>query len=185
MACPRCDTPWVHLHVTEALALAGLVDIAHYTEFGRERGIYVHQAAAMFDRGTLDWESLDPVLVPYMEAYRDFLVQSGLVSQPWTHIEHHVEDPVLGYVGALDRANDGMTVDLKTGVAEWWVAVQIAAYRRCLPHSHKRTQFVLELRDDGTYRFTPTSDLARMSDREAEKLWLSVLHVAQARRLHS
>lgn len=181
MTCPRCAVPWSHLHVTEALSLGGLVDATWFTDEARTRGIYVHEGARLADLGILDRESLDPVLIPYMDAYRRFVEQAR---PRWGLIEYPIEDRTLGYVGRLDRANDTTICDIKTGAPQWWVAVQCAAYRRCLPGAYNRKQFVLELRDDGTYRYTPTAEISGLSDREAERLWLSVLHVAQARKAH-
>ncbi len=181
MTCPRCAVLWPHLHVTDVLRLAGLMDPTWFTDPGRERGTHVHTACALLDRGDLDETSLDPVIVPYLDAYRRFLTESGTV---WDLIEQEIEDQPLGYRGRLDRANRTSIADIKTGAPHWSVAVQIAAYRRCLAAPSLKHQYVLELRGDGTYRYSKTSDLSGLSDRDAERLWLSCLHVAQARTLH-
>lgn len=65
--------------VTGILKAEGFIDTSFYTEEGRERGSYVHLATHLDDMGELDESSLDPVIVPYLEAWRRFKRESGFI----------------------------------------------------------------------------------------------------------
>lgn len=66
------------------------------------RGKAVHEATALDDRGELDDASVDPVVRPYLDAWRRFRVESGfrpivsLIEVPLARAE-------LGYAGTPDR----------------------------------------------------------------------------------
>src|SRR3990172_12011201 len=63
--------------VTQALApLAQWLGPEDAVEFARVRGDLVHAACDLVDREELDWAQLDPQLVPYLEGYRNFLIDS-------------------------------------------------------------------------------------------------------------
>lgn len=150
--------------VTSVLREAGLADFSAtwFTEDVRTRGTLVHQAIALLVEQDLDWDTLDPVLVPYVqafEAWRDagaFIVEAA---------ELRVCDPALGYAGTIDllakrwQANTWVhyVVDIKCGVVPPTVGPQLAAYARCL-HDTWRFRACLNLRDDGSYRFEPLDD---------------------------
>ena len=51
----------------------------HLLEAARKFGQHVHEACALMVRGELDWASLDPALVPYVEAAQRFIDESGFV----------------------------------------------------------------------------------------------------------
>jgi hypothetical protein len=119
----------------------------------------------MVDKGSLDWDALDPVLLPYCEAYQSFIEDCRpeiLISEkPLYHAQRL-------YAGTPDRVvkmNDRMViVDVKTGAlnpANW---LQVAAYRE-LVHVNEdisATQgAILCLQDDGKYRLK-TSNLKDM-----------------------
>jgi hypothetical protein len=153
MSCPRCDIAAPHLHVTDVLADVGLTHYEWADETARTRGDYVHRMTEYFDRGELDTETLDPALVGYLSAYQRFHAD---VRPVWTHIEHRVHDEVYGYAGRLDRAGswvgvDRAVLDIKSGPPSPATAIQLAAYRRCLPEPHTWRRFALQLSDDGSY----------------------------------
>jgi hypothetical protein len=167
------------ISVTQTLKIAGLVEDRFYTEEARQRGVYVHQACQLLDEGDLDWQGLDPVLRPYVEAYQDFL----RVARPlWVFIEHRVYDEVRGYAGTLDRAGlvfgrtEPLIIDIKTGSLPPFVGPQTAAYRRCLPESHTWRRAALHLRSDGSFSLVP------LDDRHDESVFLAALTVAQWKR---
>jgi len=115
--------------VTGILKDVGIIDTAWYNEAARLRGSYVHLACALEDRGNLDWSTLDPVLVPYVEAWVRFKRESGFVPEI-------IETPMLNesylYAGTPDVIGE------MPGVA----AVRGA----------------VELRKNGTYRLTTYND---------------------------
>lgn len=166
--------------VTQVLKDAGLVDARWYTDEARLRGEYVHLACHMVDEDDLALESLDRTLQPYVEAYQRFLV----VTKPrWDYIEHRVCDEGCGYAGTLDRAGvlpDGrkVLVDIKTGMPAPWAALQLAAYRRCLPEPHTWKRIALQLKGDGSFT------VHDCTDRSDEAVFQAALTVTQFRRAH-
>ena len=72
--------------VTQVLHSAGLG--ANYSmvppevlERKRTIGLFVHQATHYLDEGSLELESVDPELQPYLSAYQRFLSESGFQPQ--------------------------------------------------------------------------------------------------------
>ena len=65
--------------VTDILEDEGFIDTRFFDEFSRERGTFVHLARHLDDMGELDEDTLDPVIAPYLEAWRRFKRESGFV----------------------------------------------------------------------------------------------------------
>jgi hypothetical protein len=142
--------------VTEIISASGLADYSWSSPEAMQRGSYVHAASQMIDRCTLDWSSLDPVLMPYCEAYRNFIedLRPGIVLS-----EKPLYHPSQLWAGTMDRVLSlgGRTVvlDIKSGAlhpANW---IQVAAYRELVDENEKITitqGAILCLQDDGKYR---------------------------------
>jgi len=130
----------------------------------RERGTAVHKACELHDKDSLDYDSLDPVVLPYMEAYIKFLNDTGFDPQI-------IEQPVhsrFRYAGTLDRigsakhSKNRWQIDIKTPKSiSTSVGPQTAAYdqaaRECgwIEKKEKVERYALQLRDNGTYRMVP------------------------------
>jgi hypothetical protein len=117
--------------VTGILKAEGFIDTSFYNEYGRMMGQFVHKATYLDDQGELDEESLDPVIAPYVEAWRRFRRESGftpIVSEkPRINID-------LFYCGTPDVIGEFPSGSLTRGV--------------------------VELRNDGTYKLIPHKDHA-------------------------
>lgn len=115
--------------VTGILKAEGFIDDRWFTEEARERGSFVHLARHLDDMGELDEESLDPVIVPYLEAWRRFRRESGFVVE-------RSEVPGMSssylYAGTPDVIGHFPKGNLKRGA--------------------------VELHNDGTYRLVPFTD---------------------------
>lgn len=111
--------------VTEALKITGYLDPSHYTDFGRQRGSYVHQMLEWHDRGELAEDTLDPALVPYLKAYGNFMAQHAVA---WDSIELRLGDRARNVAGTLDRIGAFGLLDIKSGGSEPWHALQTACY---------------------------------------------------------
>jgi hypothetical protein len=163
--------------VTDTLKAAGLIDTRWFDDYSRERGSLVHAATALFDRGELDEDSLDPVLRPYLDGWTRFLGETGF--QP-DRIEQIVFNPLHRYAGTLDRTGrmggKGWLLDIKSGAAQAWTALQTAAYAACLPGTWKRGS--VELPGDGTYRLT------EYKDRTDFAVFCGALNVAKWKQQH-
>jgi len=137
-------------------------------EYARQRGQAVHLATELYDLGDLDEDSMDPVIVPYLDAWEKFLIDSDFhVSD----IEARVYSERNRYAGTLDRSgtiNGGKAIlDIKAvHKLSPTTGLQTAAYedayrkdRRCKP----ARRFAVQLKPDGAYvmrEYTDTSDLS-------------------------
>ena len=100
----------------------------HLLEAARKFGQHVHEACALMVRGELDWASLDPALVPYVEAAQRFIDESGFVVRA---CELQVAHPSLRYAGTLDLLGEWRElclIDFKSGVFPRSVGPQTAGY---------------------------------------------------------
>jgi hypothetical protein len=70
------------------------------------RGTYIHKATEFYDKGTLDEDSLEPAIIPYVDAYK-----VAMRDNAWkvTGIEKKLWHPKLKYAGIIDRIIAGNT----------------------------------------------------------------------------
>ncbi len=116
-------------------------------ERARQFGSHVHQATDLFDRGILDEENLDLALLPFLNAYKTFLLETGFVV---THSEERVYNPRQKYAGTLDTRGTwkGSTwlLDKKSGAVPRSVGLQTEAYRMALdPDQRPKRRLCLQL----------------------------------------
>lgn len=121
----------------------------------RELGSRVHLACQLDDEGDLDEASVDDEVRPYLDAWRQFLRESGALV---IENERRVFEPHMRYAGTLDNVLllDGArwVVDKKTSIATPMSAgPQTAAYLRALGDTTVIRRAAIRLRPDGTYRF--------------------------------
>ncbi len=119
--------------VTQVLQRAGLIDDSWFTEDSRERGTFVHEATALFDRGELDFDRLDPALVGYVEAWQMF---RALVPVKFDLIEVPMWSEEYRFAGTIDRAWPGHVLDIKTGAFPAWMPLQLGGYSILYPAQH-------------------------------------------------
>jgi len=110
----------------------------------------------MIDKCSLDWDALDPILVPYCLAYQRFIEDCRpeiLVSEkPLYHAQHLFGGTPDRVVRMHDRV---VVIDIKSGapIAANWL--QVAAYQQLIQANediHATQGAILCLRDDGEYR---------------------------------
>jgi hypothetical protein len=142
--------------VTEILGGATLTDYRFSQEWYMARGRYIHAASEMIDRNSLDWTTLDPVLVPYCEAYRSFVEDCRPIVAVSEKPLYHAQHLFAGTPDRVVRMYDRMVViDIKSGapIAANWL--QVAAYRELVQVNediHATQGAILCLQDDGKYR---------------------------------
>lgn len=99
----------------------------------RDRGQAVHLAIRYLLEGTLDRESLDPVIRPYLDQFEAFLVKLGPVSgiifseQPYYSTQWE-------YAGTIDLIMNGVIWDIKCSkrldkASQWQYDLQGSGYR--------------------------------------------------------
>lgn len=152
-------------------------------EAAREFGSHVHEACDLFNRDLLDWSSLDPPLVPYVEAWQKFLDESGAVP---IASEVRVVHAQYGYAGSPDVVlawgKRTAIPDIKaTAVVPPTVGPQTAAYAKAWQAMHggrEPARYCIHLREDGTYRSHARTDPADWS------IFLSALNCHKFREKH-
>lgn len=133
-------------------------DLSRIPAWTAERGKAVHLAAQFDDEGDLDEESLDPIVRPYLDAYRRWRVKCaprflGIELMVWG------EHDGLQFCGTIDRValiEDRLAVlDLKTGSPRPEHAAQVAAYAVAYTQQHDgqcpEHQGCIYLGRDGSY----------------------------------
>lgn len=145
--------------VTQLMQDAGIIDYSHLhpdtRRMAMERGRLVHLATAMYDEGTLDEGSLDPVLVPYvMVGWAGFRRETGF--KP-TEIETRIFNERDRFAGCRDRVGTfpgrkGLfLIDIKCGDYPEWVRWQMAAYASVEDDPRALIRLCVGLKPDGTY----------------------------------
>ena len=166
--------------VTTVLKEAGLIDTTFFTPEAALRGQHVHTACALWDKGELDTCALDPVLVPYLEAWQKFRKESGvtpaIIEEPFYSLEH-------SFAGCVDRAwLDGkhwVIADIKSGPLPDWLTLQLAGYSILV---NAFSGMGVELRDNGSYsvKVVKTAELFK-----ARRQFLEFLALVKKRRLET
>lgn len=119
-------------------------------------GTNVHSGCSLFDAGTLDADSLDPALVPYVTAYAKFKNDYHVNI---IHDELGVFSKKWWYCGKLDKYAEvngkcGI-VDLKSGSSIYPATeIQTALYEIAAKEQHKlkvNFRLCIQLKGDGTY----------------------------------
>lgn len=168
------------IRVTALLAESGLIDRTWFSEDGATRGTYVHQACHYYDMGELDEDSLDPVLIPYVEGWKKFRADTN-VTIAWA--EERITDEKLGVTGQPDRLVEWpgvgwAIIDIKSGSLADWTAIQLAAYRLLLPGYKNLKRFAVNLPGDGTYK------VKEYKDRGDEGIFLAALAIHNWKKNH-
>lgn len=168
--------------LTEILQSVGIVDAAWFNDYARDRGTFVHQATALWDKGTLDEDNLDPQLFMYLAAWRLFKVESGIFMEHMD-IENPYFHDMLSYGCTPDRVADGFNnrqviIEIKTNKLPWWCAIQTAGQELAVtqgvgPHAPRLRRIGVELHADGTYK------MQEYTDRNDREVFLGALAVHQ------
>ena len=134
--------------VTSILKAIGLSkDFSGVDTFYRDRGVAVAYAIELFLKGTLDESSLDPVLVPYFDGFRQYWDKFASKPIAIEKTNYHQE---LWYAGKIDLVTDKRIIDWKCSKSHDPVAeLQGEAYKLMwgkLPFD------VVQFPGDGSYK---------------------------------
>lgn len=156
--------------VTEILKSEGFIDTQWFDDYSRTRGSYIHLAIHLYDTGDLDEENLDPVIAPYLEAWKKFLAESkfeDIDSEVRLYSETYRLTGMPDKVGLLN--GKPTILDNKSGAIAPWTALQLAFYELLSGSPHKRV--AVQLKNNGTY------SLKEFKDRQDRGTVLSILNV--------
>lgn len=158
--------------VTEILQDLGVADFSRVPvrqlRIAQVRGTYVHKGIMLILRGDLDWDTVDPELLPYLESFKRL---SESVRLETKIIEEPMANKELRYAGRGDWFGlmDGRPsyIDWKSGMTGSDVLahrLSTKAYDMMLPGS--RDRYTVKLRSDGK-----TAELHPMKNRQDGYLW--------------
>lgn len=121
-----------------------------------QRGTAIHQACQYYDEGDLDEQSLDPLIKPYLESYKNFLKEIKIKILQNEMKRYH---PKYLYAGTLDKIADlegkKILIDIKTGGKHIQYKWQTAAYAEMVKDElGKVERYLLYLAPD-KYIFEP------------------------------
>jgi hypothetical protein len=146
-----------YVRVSDVLREFGYIDARFFDEESRTRGHAVHLAIKLIEKGTLDEESLDPIIIPWIEGYRKFKREVPFKAQ---YFEQPVCNRLWRFAGTLDlfgmSAGDALLIDVKTGNGQKAHRLQTGAYEACVEVAGVK-RYVLEL-GDGDYNLVPHVD---------------------------
>ena len=165
------------ISVTELLVAENFIDTRWFDDYSRTRGSYIHTAIHLFDIGDLDEENLDPVIFPYLNAWKKFLSESKFKV---VDSEVRLNNEMYQLTGKPDKVgvlnNSPTIVDAKSGVIMPYVSLQLAFYELLKGSPHKRV--AIQLKPDGKY------SLKEFKDRSDRGTVLSILNVYFWKRNH-
>jgi len=151
-------------------------------ETARVFGTHVHDACALMLKVKLNWSTLDPSLIPYVTAARDFIRERKLVV---LNAEERMHEPDLRFAGTIDLFaswHGKLTIfDWKSATSmPRSAALQTAGYSILMKKTfaiQKLHRAGVLLRPDGTYK------IYEFKDRRDHNWFLSALNLWHWRNL--
>lgn len=125
-------------------------------------GKAVHKACEYLDRGTLDWDSLDEKIAPYVQAWVKFKLETHAeIIESEMRVDHNL----YRYAGRLDRvaiiSGARVVIDIKcTSTIGPHVGVQLAGYDLALNRGTNKRAAV-QLKPNGAYKYVTFEDAER------------------------
>lgn len=174
-------------HVTGLLDEFGLCDYSmvpvHTLEYKRLIGIAVHKATELYDIGSLDFNTLDPLIRGYVHAWIQFRVDTGFVPQ---HIELRMMSRRWRFAGTLDRqglySGRQTILDIKTSVTMHpATGPQTAAYEVLYEENYDRAKqqriCVLLHDDEDVKRYKKPYRVIPLRNPQDRATFLSCVHL--------
>ena len=108
----------------------GMIDTRFFVEFDSKRGTYVHKAVNLYEKGLLNFETLDEYTEPYLNQYLDFKQHTEfkmLSGEQIVYYQHSDYSKIL-YCGTYDLIGilngNVVIIDIKTNSTPKWAGVQ-------------------------------------------------------------
>lgn len=162
--------------VTEILGDTGLREPFFDAEWAADKGTKIHLACHFHNKGTLFWESVDPLIYPYVEAYLRFKRECHvdvIFSEKIFFHETLLYGTTIDTMVKLDFMSERVRaiVEIKSGQPQpsdrLQTAGQILAVRTHPGLWSVKRRFVLYLKENGTYILVEHVDPDDMLDFEA------------------
>lgn len=159
---------------TEILGDTGLRELFFDKEWYADKGQKIHLACHFHNKGTLSWETVDPLIYGYVEAYLKFKRECKvevLESEYVCFNETLLYGTTIDSIVELDFMSTRVSgiVEIKSGQPQSSDCLQTAG--QIMVFWEKPTflvnRFVLYLKENGTYKLVENVDPADMLDFEA------------------
>jgi hypothetical protein len=147
--------------ITQTLRLTGFVDESWFTEESRDRGTATHRACWYLAEGELDWATVDPAILPRVEAFARFLEEH---KPKLLAAERPLYSAVYRFAGTFDFVFEAPTLggiidlEVKTGKAGLAAKLQTAGQKVLIEEQmglKNVGRYGFELTANGRYRFVP------------------------------
>ena len=153
--------------VTQILTALGFIDARWFTTEGCIRGEKVHKGTVLLESpGGINWDSVKRIedalatpIVPYLNAYARFLLETGWVSNEIERPRYRADIGVAGTPDRIGRFNGSKKdegLEVKTGARQDWWKLQTEGGYRTLTGIYQWT--TVRLKDDGDYVLETQSD---------------------------
>lgn len=173
----RTEVPGVS-QILQSTGAKGAWEIRN-AEFYKERGNFAHKAIALDSAGVLDEATVDPRILPYLKAWRDFKAQcrvTVLCTERIVWSEEHNSagtlDSVVLMEGAGGVGSQRVLLDFKTGGKCAWHRLQVAAYWEA-EHSSSTSAGVLYLKKTGKWTLDLLDPIQLC---ESVEKWITLVH---------
>lgn len=145
------------LSITDCLKSAGVMDIRFASDFDLWVGTATHRAIELYNKGTLDMDSLDSDLKPRLDAWIEFLKLTGFKTKESEKSVYNFNLQVAGTLdvwGEFPNGTEGI-VEIKSGNIGKWTALQTAGQDLLLGGNKRRLRFGLKIPKVGKAVVTP------------------------------
>jgi hypothetical protein len=154
--------------VTTVLSDMGLIDTSWFTPEACQRGTYVHEIIEWDQSGELDYDTVDNALIGYLDAWKQFVADTGYAS---LCSEYRMVSEMYRFAGTADQVgslnNCRCIIDVKSGAVSPCTSLQLSGYEILYDAPCKR--FALQLKEDGKY------SLKEYTDRNDRAVFLSAV----------
>lgn len=158
-----------YLSVTEILGLEGITDYSAIPSKiltpAQKLGDAVHKACELYNKGTLDMDSVDKPVIPYLNAFIKFMGDYQIEILGIEEIIYSIKRRFAGRLDLRGKIDKKLAVvDIKTStVVDKSCGVQLGGYKVGLEEMYGLKiplKWVLQLKPDGTYQVHPFNSLS-------------------------
>jgi len=164
--------------VTTVLKATGFYGWMPEDVYYRDRGSFVHEAIAMYLRGTLDESSLSEGVRPFVDSAIEYIQATGYKAE---HIELPLMDDIYGYCGCVDALP---LRDWKNGGPQYSTTVQISTYYHLAKQNCLGPGLPISVHLSSKGKMAKSVPYSMRTVLDEYKVFLSALHVYKARQHH-
>lgn len=162
--------------MTEVIKSAGLMGYLPEDQYFLDRGSYVHEAIAMYLKGTLDETALAEGIKPFVDSAIEYITVTGYKAR---EIELPLYDPIYKYCGTIDALP---LRDWKTGGKSFWHSAQIVAYSELCKANNIDSGIPLNVHLSDKGKMPKVEPYTLIQLRDAKRTFFAALYLYQVRK---